>query len=164
MKSTILVLLPIACLLSISSLFISYSTAYYFLKDGFTEWETILLFIVPSVIYFVVIITIGTVLISKDNTLGLNKVSSLKTGVLLFCLIILVSIILDYCYLLIDNLIPLKMAESLFIIDSQTRENIDDLDEYKNLPFFLQNIFQNALAILLASIFSFIIANRLNSK
>lgn len=155
--------LKICTLIAFFATFIIYLITSFFQINSISSAELILLPFISALVLFLVFIFIFK-LFNKNNIIsGIKQKMPKLLLVLLFFISTQISYILfDYILFSVDNSISIDYAMALkMYLLSLGEKNVNDINNFKNLPFSIQNIYQNSLALIIAS-FTFVYSKKSN--
>ncbi len=163
MKQTIKTLLehliPCAFLISLISLIISNGIIYFWKRDAFDMLELMFLPLLSSVIIFIVIAVVNSFLLPKYYNES-NLKNSLIANIFVLSIIhsfaiIGFSIFFDWVLFSVDHSVSIEYAETLEkMLNEQHSEMTNDIEEFAQLPFLIQNIFMFSFSVILTTILS----------
>lgn len=148
-----------AVIISLITFFLTYTTSYIWLRDGFDLMEASFLSILTSAFFFGCFLVIG---IWKLNSF---KSFCLKNNIKPFNKYILVSLILlfslffyvlldTFIFYFVDRSIPEAFADSLSKLAESSDKKLRGIEDFRAMPFSLQNIVVNFIALFLAGLIS----------
>lgn len=168
MKNLFVNLLPASIISSLFSLGICYIFLYRWTQDGFTESEIIISLFYTIPIFLIICTVVNTLFLRRffKETDFLAE-SQLTHWFALFIFIsfttIIISFSLDYLYFNVDNVLFDNYTKSLVEVLSE-EENDSTLNDFKSSNFFIQTIFQNIFAIIVASFISTMVTKKYRNK
>jgi hypothetical protein len=156
MKSILIEIGLIAGVSSLISLLLSYGLISIVEGNGVNENEFLFLLVAPAMIFFIIMISINSILIKRYRRLSTSNLQThwIIIFITLTVMVVVFSIVFDYLYHAIDsdlgNQFEKAMREMLMTTGSSDKE----VQEFINLPLFLQSILVNFIGISFGCLFA----------
>jgi heme/copper-type cytochrome/quinol oxidase subunit 2 len=168
MKNLLINLLPASIISSLISLALCYIFLYRWSQDGFSESEIIISLFFTIPVFLIVCTVIDVLFLRKflKDTI-LSEETRFTHWFVLFIFVtlttIIISLLLDFLYFNVDNLLFEKYTKGL--VDALSEEENDStLEDLKNSTFFVQTIFQNIFGIIVATLISTLITKKYRNQ
>ena len=156
-KENIVFTFETSLLISVIAFAITYLISYFWLRDGFDMLEVSFLSITSSVIFFFtfLIVCILQINLFIRESLKTNKKKFSKYFLLLLIFIFSLSFFtfLDtLIFYFVDDSIPIEFSKALEKLAQNSGQNLEGMDDFKNMSFSLQNSILNLISLLISSL------------
>lgn len=127
-------------------------------KNGFNEFEFLLILIIPGFVFFIVTFFVNLFLLRrylKEERLKSTKRTHWgKIFVILSILVVAFSIIFDYLYNSINNNLSNQLGVAMGEMLLELGSSQEEVKAFSKMPIFLQGFFPNTLGVVFGCFFA----------
>ncbi len=158
-KTNMLFIIETAILIALITFILTYTTSYIWLRDGFDLMEVSFLSILGAAFFFCSFLIICVWKVNSFTSFCLKQnIKPFNKYIQVFLLLLsslLFYVILDVLmFYFIDKSIPQAFANALSELAGNTGKKLEGMEDFREMPFSLQNIVVNFIALVIAGLIS----------